>query len=921
MSVTGYDKARQLVQILLKGAGDTTLEKIRGAVDSVLKMLQAEGNTEPIDREGLSRDIESRFNVWVGQGTSLQDNRDHEVWLPTRRSKMEWKFWKRYERYLEEDIGWAPATVARLDELTDSVLEKLEDPARKGPWDRRGMAVGQVQSGKTSNYIGLICKAVDAGYKLIIVLAGMHKNLRSQTQLRIDLGFLGFDTQLQRRFDQKNLRIGVGALSGADFLIANSLTSSADDGDFSRAVANQIGVVPGSDPIVLVVKKNKSVLDNLRNWATSINVSIDPKTGKPVVRNVPLLLIDDEADNASINTKPKQVDDRGNVVKDEDVTAINGAIRGVLNSFEKCAYVGYTATPFANIFIHPEGESDRVGEDLFPRSFIVNLPTPSNYISPARVFGFEADPDSGLQDQPSLPIVCEVDDFEPLIPNAHRKDLFVPQLPGSLLKAIKVFILASAARACRGQADTHNSMLVHVTRFTNVQQRIAQLISDDLRYVRQRLEHQDGDSTLALLSEFERLWKGDFLPISIDLVTRHKESLPPIPDWSTVQDGLFDAAARIQVKTINGSAKDVLDYRDHPKGLWTIAVGGDKLSRGLTLEGLTVSYFLRASQMYDTLMQMGRWFGYRPGYLDLCRLYTSGELMDWYRDIAAASEELREEFDHMAEIGATPEDYGLRVRCHPDGLLITALNKMRTGTRMSLSYAGSISETVVFNKGDRLKHNYEVFSAFFRKLREQPKTDRGYVWEDVPGGQIAGVLSNLRTHKVSLKAQAELLARYVEAQLPQGELTEWTVALISSQKPDAVAHEIAGMKIRLIERKEIRNTTEEYSIGRLVSPRDEQLGLTPEQVTRALEATRRAWKENPGRHRRKEPPELPAGPCLRAERPKKNGLLLIYPLNHAPTCGEVPYMGFAISFPGSHTARSIDYMVNKIYVEQEFGDE
>ena len=248
--------------------------------------------------------------------------------------------------------------------------------------------VGQVQSGKTSNYTGLICKSADAGYKLIIVLAGMHKSLRSQTHIRLDEGFLGFDTRQARKFDKENLRIGVGNLLGEDFITVHSLTSSEDNGDFSKKVAQQVGVLPGgADPVILVVKKQKSVLTNLINWAISVRGQKDPQTGKTVVRNIPLLVIDDEADNASVNTKLIPVDEDNQPLADYEVSAINGKIRELLHHFEKSAYVGYTATPFANIFIFPESETSTHGEDLFPKDFIINLPPPPNYIGPSQILG------------------------------------------------------------------------------------------------------------------------------------------------------------------------------------------------------------------------------------------------------------------------------------------------------------------------------------------------------------------------------------------------------------------------------------------------------------------------------------------------------------------------------------------------------
>ncbi len=912
-----YEKTRQLVQILLKGKPETTPATIRAAIERVLPVLDGQDGTT-IDVEKLAKDLETRFNVWVGQETVLQDVRGHEPWLPDRRSQIAWRFWKRYERYLEEDEGWAPQSVTRLGQLTDSILEKLEAPDRPGSWDRRGMVVGNVQSGKTSNYIAFICKAVDAGYKLIIVLAGMHKNLRSQTQLRVDQGFLGFDTQRNRAFDQNNLRIGAGALAGAEFLLAHSLTSSADAGDFNSTVANNMNVVPGGEPIVLVVKKNKSVLQNLLNWSIGVRGEIDPKTNRRVVRDVPLLVIDDEADNASINTNPPLRDAEGNILPDQDVTAINGLIRKLLNSFEKSAYVGYTATPFANIFIYPDGEHDEYGEDLFPRSFIINLPAPSNYIGPSRVFGIGTDGTGTITEQEELPVIRAVDDYEQDIPNNHKKTDIVTQLPASMRQAIKAFVLACAARICRGQEQEHNSMLIHVTRFTAVQASVMGLVQQELLYLLQRLEYMESNQSKELLKELESLWRQDFVPTTTTMARVLGDgSLRAVP-WPQIRDQLFTAAAKIQVKTINGTAKDVLDYYEHKNGLSVIAIGGDKLSRGLTLEGLSVSYFLRASRMYDTLMQMGRWFGYRPGYADLCRLYTSEELVDWYRHITSASEELREEFDHMAAVGGTPEDYGLRVRRHPNGLLITAINKMPTGTRMQVSYAGSITETVVFDADPRIiDQNFRVFGAFFERLARPRNDTHNLIWEDVQGTEIAQLMSSVRTHPNSFKAQSSLIMKYIQAQLAKGELIRWTVALLSSR--DATESvTIAGKSIGLITRAHIENANGKCSIRRLVSPRDEALDLTESERAAALARTREHWAENRGKYKRQEEPGLPSGGWIRQERPPQRGLLLVYPLDTLGT-NPGPLMGFAISFPSSDTAIAVEYMVNNVYWEQEFG--
>jgi len=708
--------------------------------------------------------------------------------------------------------------------------------------------------------------------------------------------------------------MGVGLLPGAEFVTVHSLTSSADNGDFNRRVAEQVGVLPGgSDPVILVVKKNKSVLRNLLMWALSVRGERDPNSGKTIVRDIPLFVIDDEADNASINTNSIPRDETGRILDDFDVTAINGLIRRLLDSFEQSAYVGYTATPFANIFIYPDGETDKHGEDLFPRSFIINLPTPSNHIGPAEVFGMDLDEDVGLPGHEGLPIVRIIDDYQSFIPDRHKKDHVPESLPESLKEAMKCFILTCAARMARGQINTHNSMLVHVTRYIAVQEKVAELIFEELSRLRRRLEYGDGQSSYKLIEEIKSLWDNDYTPTMRDVgnIVGDDPLLTPV-SWDNVAGHLYDAASRIQVKRINGTAKDVLDYRDHPNGLSIIAIGGDKLSRGLTLEGLTVSYYLRASRMYDTLLQMGRWFGYRPGYLDLCRVFTTAELVEWYRHITLASEELKREFDYMAAVGRTPEDYGLRVRTHPNGLLVTAVNKMRSGTEMEMSYAGQSAETTIFEKRQAiLDRNLQAVERFIRE-RGKPASYRSgnMIWEHVNPEAITALLSDVRIHPDNRKVS--LVHDYIEAQVRQNELIDWTIALISNR--EGKPYTLAEHDIGLTWRSPTPEGDNRYCLnkGRLLSPPDESLDLTDDEMRIAMEKT--------PPNSRGQSPTRPRPEAIREVRDKKKGLMLIYPLDPEAAGLRTPFMGLFFSFPASNTARRIGYKVNNIYWQEEFGD-
>lgn len=944
MIPTAYEQAKSMAMLLLRQYQPPTHNDIGNAVEVACTSIQAMGGItgNELDKDQLVREIQTMLSVWAPDGTQLVDPKGHEPWLPDKRSKLNWDFWHRYELYLEQDKRIPQAIVARLDNLTNRILELLEDPTRRGVWDRRGMVVGQVQSGKTANYTGLICKAVDAGYKLVIVLAGVHNSLRSQTQLRLDEGFLGRDTQQSRVFTQESARIGVGHIIVSDRpLAAHSLTTSAGDGDFHRSKAKSVAMYIGSDPVILVVKKNGPVLTNLIKWVQA-NVGRADASGMRIVKNLPVLVLDDEADHASVDTKARKLDESGGFHSDHDPTAINRLIRQILNTFEQSAYVGYTATPFANIFIPPDGTTVKHGEDLFPRSFIINLPAPSNYVGPVQVFGLSdySDPTRGL----GLPVVRAVSDSEELIPSSHKAQLVPRDIPDSLREAVKAFILSCAARLARGQHKAHNSMLIHVTRFNAVQRIVGDLVQQELRSLQQRLEYGDGDRNPTLRSELKTLWEKDYAPTLDTVRTRIDDpDLTPL-GWSDVESHLKAAAVKISVKLINGEAQDVLDYYDHPNGINVIAIGGDKLSRGLTLEGLTVSYYLRASRMYDTLMQMGRWFGYRPGYLDLCRLYTTSDLVEWYEHITFASEELRQEFDRMASARLTPTDYGLKVQTHPGGLTVTSAGKMRYGRKVRVSFDRSLIESHMLQKDKAvIDHNYQVTDRFLRTLPPpvQPK-GASHHWTGVPAADVMSLLSQLKGHPALPTSDPAYLAEYIGKKTAHGELVEWTVVLVDVvSKRNTRPGRVGGIEIGLALRSpDERSTSDTYYIRNrhIITQDDEALDLTDQERANALTATLADWEQT---KRSVEPPQRPSGPYIRAERPRNRGLLLLYPLDptaendsaespFARNLFEIgderragnPIIGFALSFPGTeHPDEAVEYLVNTVYWKEEFGEE
>lgn len=907
--------------LTLLGDGPTDDATIAQTCDLILTMLTAKGDNLP-DRELLIKEIQSKVTVWQEQSVSLDDRTGHVEWLVGSSLDIEWRFWERYRRYMETVQTLPPAVIGRLDDSTSRVLGKLEDPDRPGPWDRRGLVVGHVQSGKTGHYSGLVCKAADSGYKLIVVLAGIHNSLRSQTQMRLDEAFLGIDTQYGQRSDTAETKaFGAGAMLGAERLRAGSLTTSHEAGDFKKNIAQNSQIPIGDMPILLVVKKQTSILKNLYSWLKDMH-GLPPFEGSEnrVIPDIPFLLIDDEADNASINVK-----DSGD---GSDPTATNRQLRLLLNLFEKSAYIGYTATPFANIFSSPE-ESEKYGLDIFPRSFIESLKAPTNYFGPTRVFGLGDEADEDFVEP--LPIVREVDDFSHWMPDRHKKEWVPePNLPDSLKHAICAFVLSCAARRARGQISVHNSMLIHVTRFQMVQQRTSDIVDEYLQYLKYRVKYGDGDGS-DVWSELEGIWSQDFEPT----MDRWPDDVDTL-SWREVRPEIHPAIDKMELRTLNGSSQDSLEYYEHREhGLNVIAVGGNKLSRGLTLEGLTVSYYLRATRMYDTLMQMGRWFGYRPGYEDLCRLYTTSELVDWYREITLASEELRGEFDFMAQRGATPEEYGLRVRTSPAGLSVTAPNKMRRTQKVTLTFSEDIVETVTFDVSDvALDRNRDAFERLVNGARgslgEPSKSVRrfnGFVWSGVDGGLVAEeFFDRYVAEKKARRVRPEFISRYIKDSMRGGELTTWTVAVFNKvQGVDRYA-DWADLKVALTTRmareslKDVE-TQRRMTIRRVLSPDHEFIDMSDHELDDALSETKRLAEAGAVESADPAKIDIPSGRVVRQMRSPKQGLLLIYLLD--PKVKDLepgqaqpvtkPLVGFAVSFPRSANHSSVTYAVNEIW--------
>ncbi len=903
-------------------SGSVTPQQIDDAVSIALGIPQY----STIDRDLLTKEIQSIYNIRMDDFRIIEGNERRKRWLVARKTVI-WPqgkptFWNRYRDYLQTDKNFAPEVLGKLDRLTERILDSLFDPTENVSIDKRGLVVGQVQSGKTSNYTGLICKAADSGYKLIIVLAGVHNSLRSQTQLRLDEGFLGFDTQVDRVNRENRRNIGVGNIDPS--LIVHPLTSSLENGDFRSSSANAgLPNFNTTEPIIAVVKKNGGKLNSLLQWLLA--QSTVTSDGKRIIRNKSLLLIDDEADNASINTKKE----------DDGTTRINGLIRDILRLFEKSAYVGYTATPFANIFIAREED------DLFPRDFIVNLPAPSNYIGPEKVFGFEMMEDDDESDT-VLPIVRRIDDYQPFLPDAlrhtdnfyefgsdpaGRREIPLPtEVPESLKLAIKCFILTCAVRRLRGQVNVNNSMLIHISRLIAWQRQIKELVENTFDFYRRGIEmnvpaiieemraaYEDDTPTYkSYVSTSEQIINSDLIKI---------DGKAQVHNWNKVLPLLNETASIILVKEINGGSADVLNYYDHPNGLSVIAIGGDKLSRGLTLEGLSVSYYLRASKMYDTLMQMGRWFGYRPGFVDLCRLFVSRELNEWFCHITLATQQLRDEFDYMSDVaGSTPDQFALRVRTHPGVLQISASNKIRRAVEVRVSWSGRLVESYELSKNPVIiQKNFDSTEALIQSLGSTYQTIRNsYLWNAVPLTSIKSFLQGFETYDSLKSAAPSNLLRFIELNERYNELNNWAVALITKERTTKRIS-LAGYNVGLIRRTQDENKSNDelYYIRKshIISPNDEFIDLTADEFERAHQQTITSWtyagKEGT--------PVYPGGEIVRNTIRKPNRpLLLLYCLDPegASVNTNTAVIGYAISFPANERDDAVSFAVHEQLLEQ-----
>ncbi len=872
---------------------------------------------------------EAEVGIQTYAPTTLAKDKASKYWLYKTKPTIPHPFFERYKLYLSKD-GFAQKSIENIEATCEEILAHCANPRTPSAVDKkRGLVVGDVQSGKTANYLGLVNMAYDYGYRIVILLAGTTNSLRTQTQKRTDKGVIGAKSD---SIGNSVEHIGVGFGTHEHYVVP--FTNQTND--FARFIQKNLNTAIGdlNKPVVLVVKKVKSILE-------SVSERLQSELSEKGLDSKSILIIDDEADNASVNTaKP------GN-----DPTTINRAIRAIFNKFPIASYVGYTATPFANVFIDPSDE-DPENLDLFPSDFITQLHAPDNYFGGRKVFPKDSD---------TLPrclrLICEE---EPLfLPVIHDKYTQYFGLAESLKEAIHSFLINNVVRTLRNQPTKHRSMMINITRFNDVQTEIWYRVQEYIKTLTDAIEELSSKSVDAFIADknmrkiYDLFTQSDFYKIVREGSEEYNTS--PI-SWDEIQAGLYDEIKSfntIVINSRNGKMTQLdpngknkrFDYEDYEnEGARVIAIGGMVLSRGLTLEGLMTSYYSRNAGTYDTLLQMCRWFGYRPKYEDLCRVYLTQENIDRFDAVLDAVEDLKMQLSEMKRQGKKPRDFGLMIRECPDTLettmLITARNKLR-GTEeiiCHLNYGGVYADTSKLSRNvtDNL-HNINAYKKFAGKLSFSHERDRYWMAQQVKKFDVAELIRELRIPWINKKFDTDGLAEYIE----NSEIFPFWDVVIATGSAKNLTIDIGTTTVRGVARSfHVNSASDQYiriggSNNRVLDPRVFDAGLWLSNSQREDILTIKNNNAPDG----KKYSELSATDYL--ER-RTCPLLIIYPIELKVDCSDdeiaawgesavlkslktkiketigidTPLMAFAFGFPKKESGVIVKYRANKVKLDQ-----
>lgn len=760
---------RKIVKDLLNACSkkvDSNLafvEQVKSITEKMKMLLSALAQNIAIDDPELVQMIKE--SVVIEEKPPIVFSKGYTPWLDTERPNIKWNYYERYEEYLVKVKEWNWGTVSSVNASTDTILDHMQNPRSSSFFGTKGLVIGDIQSGKTANYTALINKALDCGYKLIIVLAGLTKDLRSQTQKRLDKEVLGYET---RSDSQKGNAIGVGLLRGQVPSI-NAITHSGDSGDLKKSTAEAISTTlsDGMTPLIAVLKKNSSVLNALINNVLSSEVG-SKTNGK---FDIPVLIIDDEVDQASVNTKKNE--------RVEEASTINRLIRTMLSKFNRYAYVGYTATPFANVFVNPYGFENEEDKDIFPEDFIICLTRPNDYCGVQEYFGIE--PLSDYDDDAlTLDLVEKIDDYFELFDDeiqVSKKilvDTPVVAINDSLNRAFMHFIIASAVKYSRGIIG-HNSMLIHIARFKNPATSMRDLVYETISNMLVLYKYGDQEERDRFRIYWEKNIKG---------VSQSRLENEFCDTWESIEQHIITILEMTKngIKIVNGDSGDICDFDSSNVGQHII-IGGDKLSRGLTLEGLLVSYYHRKSRTYDALLQMGRWFGYRKGWLDLCRIFTVNEYVNDFINAGIALELFKNDVEEMNDGGLTPIEFGLKIKYSPR-LAPTSSTKMRNAQKQKISLSDGLQQTLTYDK-NYVSKNRELVIDFVNNNDSFQGKSGNIIIRNISGEKIKDFLKQYKEKESGGTVSIRNWINYIDKLNDKGELIDWTVIVHSNSSANA----------------------------------------------------------------------------------------------------------------------------------------
>jgi len=743
-----------------------------------------------------------------------------------------WSNWERHEAFLRSQPKWKPHQVDSVAEESLRIIGKTAAIERQ-EFQCRGLVVGYVQSGKTANFTAVAARAADVGYRLIIVLSGIHDSLRNQTQKRLNSELVNLGN------------------------IWTTLTNETQDFQIP-VVANGFA---DAGTVLIVAKKIPPVLRRLKEWIKALEGQLG---------DIPVLIIDDEADQASINTKGNRTDpsvDDDGVLDTGDPSITNALIRDTLQRIPRATYIAYTATPFANILIDPNAVDSEVGIDLFPKDFVVQLPRPDGYTGTEELFGISS---AGRDVMRSV----DANDVKSLKSKRRKKrDPLVVEyeqsLPQSLCDAVLVFAVAGAIRLLRKQVGKPHTMLIHVSQMQTDQIRIGNALERQIKGWR----------------DHERIAPGSLRAMLSSALNDLGEIILPA-DRESVLDEAVVNLSRIEVVVLNSTTGEELEYEEKPERQ-LIAVGGNRLSRGLTLEGLTVAYFLRTTSMADSLLQMARWYGFRTGYEDLIRIWTTEGIAQWFVELALVEESLRDSITAMNRAGRRPDEMAIRMRAHSD-LLLTSKSKSKMLAKSNRSWSSENPQTILFplRNATILNHNVDITASLLTAYPPSQDAYGGSLAHDVPATVISEYLRTFIVHEATLAFRGDMLADWIMERSAVGELIRWTIFVAN---PTRDRQTLLGNRSYGLVRRSLTGTE---SIGILTEPRHEGVDLHGGPESYRLSNTYNAR-------------------AMRQSRPSTQGLLILYPLDPLPLHAPVQtVIGVALSLPKT-SDEGISFVVNR----------